>query len=161
MNGEEKQDLASVLASIRDMVRAETQGPQAKVDEPLRRKKKPLFLKRRVETGDTPRKPSAPIPEPKPAAKKTTTAVSKVYILRPHMRVDPPKPEVMDQGAEIPYDTPNTVNESFAIANPEIDAHMLREIVREVVREQLMGEAGRQLIENLKKDVILSLSKNT
>ena len=135
MEVSDKEDLTSVLAAIREMVQEES----------------------RAQFSDS-------VGEAEESAAKappdfTNTVVSKVLILRPHMRVDTPTPppEVLKSEAEIPYDTPLPAGESFAIAN-DIDDYILRDMVREVVQEELRGDLGREIIEAMKKEVILTLA---
>lgn len=89
--------------------------------------------------------------------------MAKVMILHPYMRVDIPKekPEVLKDGADIPYDMPLPANDSFAIATPEVDEFMLRDMVREVVQQELRGDLGREIIKAMKKEVLLTLEDKT
>lgn len=135
MEVSDQEDLTSVLAAIRKMVQQES----------------------RAQFSDSVGEPEEPAVEVPPVF--TNNVVSKVLILYPHMRVDIPtaEPEVLEDEAEIPYDSPIPVGESFAIAN-DVDDFVLRDMVREVVQQELRGDLGREIIEAMKKEVLLSLT---
>lgn len=125
-----KEGIDSIMSAIRKMVSKETRSRAAPPATAA---------------------PVAPPEKPKRA----------VLVLHPHMRVDKKieQPEVMDAAEEIPHAPPLTIDESFAIANPVVDEDMLRQMVREVVQEQLRGEIGREIIRAMKMDLIRSLEK--
>ncbi|MEE9454866.1 MAG: hypothetical protein V3V13_10855 [Paracoccaceae bacterium] len=139
-------DIHSVLSAIRSMVRKET---RARFSEP-----KPDVKKPDVKIHSNGQDKAPPV----------KNLPSKIFILQPYMRVDKPSPEILDDNAKIPYDTPMPTSESFAIADSTIvdgaiDPNMLRDMVREVVQEQLRGELGREIMLSVKKDMLKSLSK--
>lgn len=138
MEVSDQDDLTSILAAIRKMVREES----------------------RVQFSDSVDDSETPSVEVPPVF--TNKVVSKVLILYPHMRVDIPKvePEILEDEAEIPYDTPMAASDSFAIAN-DFDDFVLRDMVREVVQQELRGDLGREIIEAMKKEVLLTLSDKT
>jgi len=138
VEGTDQEDLTSVLAAIRKMVQQES----------------------RAQFSDSVSDPDEPDVEVPPVF--TSNVVSKVLILYPHMRVDIPKvkPEVLDDEAKIPYDSPIPAGESFAIAN-DVDDFVLRDMVRDIVQQELRGDLGREIIEAMKKDVLLSLTDKT
>lgn len=137
MDQSDEKDLSEILAAIRKMVRSET---RANVSEAV--------------FSDT-----KPDPEP---AKSEPKLPSKILILRPHMRVYPDRPHtiILDDDMRVPHDTPIPANDSFAIADTAIDDHLLRDMVREVVQEQLRGELGKEIVGALKRDMALLLEKN-
>jgi len=135
----DKKHLSDVLSSIREMVQKET---RAKISEELQ-----------------------PAAEEKPAGNTSTSnrnLPSKILILRPHMRVYPSKRKtvILEKSMRVPHDTPIDSGDSFAIANPAIDEGMLRDMVREVVQEQLRGELGKEIVGAIKRDMVLLLEKN-
>ena len=134
----EKKDLSDILSAIREMVHKDTRSSLSEI---------------------------AATPSPAaPASSKTEAKLpTKILILRPHMRVYAPSSEtdVLDESTGIPHDTPFPANDSFAVANPAIDEHMLRDMVREVVQEQLRGELGKEIIGALKRDMALLLEKKS
>jgi len=138
----EKEDLNDVLAAIRNMVRDETRAKFPETSTPPiqleKAKKKPT--KRAVQQPNLP---------------------AKILILHPHMKVKVanPKARVLDKAARVPHDTPNALGESFAVANPAIDEGLLRDMVREVVQEQLRGELGKEIIGAIKRDMVQLLEK--
>lgn len=128
-----KEDLSSVLAAIRKMVHDETRANFTMPEKAEKPEEAP---------------PETPV---KPAG----TSLANVYILRPHQRVAPPKPsEILEEGDKLPYD--EQLSDSFSIANPDDD--VLRDMVREVVQEQLRGDMGREIVAALKKEMLLALS---
>lgn len=136
--------MGNVMSAIRRMVKSET---AARFDQP------PKVAK------PTPVKTENPTAK---VVKKTTgtNLPSKILVLQPYMRVDIPKPqpEILDDDAKIPHDTANPPYESFAIADPIVDENMLRDMVREVVQEQLRGEMGKQLMLSVKREMMQSLT---
>lgn len=142
MDKPDKEDLSDVLSAIREMVRDETRAKFSEQETPSDASKK---VKPHLET-----KVASPQNLP-----------SKILILRPDMRVRKPEPEVfiLDEDAHIPHDSPVNMSESFAIANPVMDEGLLRDIVREVVQEQLRGELGKELISAVKRDMLQLLEK--
>ncbi len=134
-------DIHSVLSAIRSMVRKETRARFSDL--------KPDVKRPDVKIHSNAQDKVAPV----------KNLPSKIFVLQPHMRVDNPKPEILDDNAKIPYDAPISTSESFAIADTAIDPHMLRDMVREVVQEQLRGELGREIMLSVKKDMLKSLSR--
>lgn len=130
--------MGDVMSAIRRMVHKET---AARFDQPPKvSKPKPV----RVE-------PAIPTTKAKTVvAKKTGTNLpSKIFVLQPHMRVDipKPKPEILDDDAKIPGDLSALINED-----------VLRDMVRDVVQEQLRGELGKQLVLSIKRDMVRALT---
>lgn len=144
MEKPEQEDLDDVLSAIRNMVRDET---RAKFSE----------------TVVPPVSPKKPILKPVNKVKSKPNLPAKVLILHPHMRVKkkPPKTIILDDNARVPHDTPNPVGESFAVANPMMDDGLLRDMVREVVQEQLRGEVGKEIIGAIKRDMMQLLEKKS
>ena len=142
MEKPEQEDLNDVLSAIRNMVRDET---RAKFSEPS----KPAAAPEKVQ------------PKPVKPAARPPNVPTKVLILHPHMRVKKadPEPHILDDNAGVPHDAPNAVGESFAIANPHMDEGLLRDMVREVVQEQLRGELGKEIIGAIKRDMVQLLEK--
>lgn len=109
---------------------------------------------------------ASPVSAPDKPPEFVPNLPSKIYILRPHMRVDEPKeqpfvePEILQDDADIPYDTPMSVSESFAIANTDVDEDMVRDMVRAEVREQLSGDLGRALVESIKQELMIAVKKD-
>jgi hypothetical protein len=138
----EQEDLNDVLSAIRNMVRDETRAKFSETATPPTqlKKVKPKVVKRVV------RQPNLP---------------AKILILHPHMRVKKAKPEplILDKTSRVPHDTPNAAGESFAVANPLMDEGLLRDMVREVVQEQLRGEFGKEIIGAIKRDMVQLLEK--
>lgn len=125
--------LGDVMSAIRKMVNKET---AARFDQPPKVSKP---VPARVE-------PAMPVT----VAKKTGTNLpSKIFVLQPYMRVDipKPKPEILDDDAKIPGDLSALINED-----------VLRDMVREVVQEQLRGELGKQLMLSVKRDMVRALT---
>ena len=143
MDKPDKEDLSDVLSAIREMVRDETRAKFSESEVPSGAPKKVRL------------KPEAKVASP-------NNLPSKIFILRPHMRVKKPDSEafILDEDTRIPHDPPIPMSESFAIANPAIDEGLLRDIVREVVQEQLRGELGKELINAVKRDMVLLLGKD-
>jgi len=140
----EQEELSDVLSAIRKMVGDETRAefsdktkPQAK---PEKAKPKPTMLK-----------PSQ------------RTLPAKIFVLQPYMRVNQPKPDVrkLNQKARVRHAHPDSVDESFAVAHASVDEGLLRDIVREVVQEQLRGELGKEIISAVKLDMIQLLENKT
>jgi len=159
-NISDKPDVHSVLAAIKAMVRKET---KARFSESA------SDVTPAPENTPARKEPSlhaAPVSAPKKPPEFVPNLPSKIYILLPHMRVDEPKehpfvePEILQDDAEIPYDTPISVSESFAIANADVDEDMVRDIVRAEVREQLSGELGRALVESIKQELMIAVKKD-
>lgn len=142
MEKPEQEDLNDVLSAIRKVVRDET---RAKFSETAAPQSEPKKVKSR----------------PVKQAVHQPNVPAKLLILYPHMRVTKPKPEViiLDENARVPHDAPNSVGESFAVANPIMDEGMLRDMVREVVQEQLRGELGKEIIGAIKRDMVQLLEK--
>lgn len=138
MGNPEKEDLNDVLAAIRNMVRDETRAKFPETAAP------PIQLKKA---------------KPKPA--KQANLPAKILVLHPHMKVTVAGSEtlIIDKTARAPHDTPNALGESFAVANPAIDEGLLRDMVREVVQEQLRGELGKEIIGAIKRDMVQLLEK--
>lgn len=143
MEKPEQEDLNDVLSAIRKVVRDET---RAKFSETAAPQSEPKKVK------------SKPV---KQAVHQPNVVPAKVLILYPHMRVTKPKPKVLilDKNTRVPHDAPNSVGESFAIANPIMDEGMLRDMVREVVQEQLRGELGKEITDAIKRDMVQLLEK--
>lgn len=101
----------------------------------------------------------APIPE---TSAPNRNLPSKILILRPQMRVYPSRQKtvILDKNMRVPHDSPVDAGDSFAISNPAIDEGMLREMVREVVQEQLRGELGKEIVGAIKRDIVMLLEKN-
>ena len=142
MEKPEQEDLNDVLSAIRNMVRDET---RAKFPETATLQSKPEKVKLKP-VKQSVRQPNVP---------------AKILILQPHMRVKKPAPKIMilDENARAPHDTPNAAGESFAVANPLMDEGLLRDMVREVVQEQLRGELGKEIIGAIKRDMVQLLEK--
>ena len=142
MEKPEQEDLNDVLSAIRKVVRDET---RAKFSE----------------TAALQSEPQKDISKPVKQAVHQPNVPAKVLILYPHMRVTKPKPEILilDENTRVPYDAPNPVGESFAVADPIIDEGMLRDMVREVVQEQLRGELGKEITDAIKRDMVQLLEK--
>ena len=90
------------------------------------------------------------------------TPSTNVLILRPSMRVQPKTNNIfiLRPSARVHVETPPAVpDDSFSVASPAIDEGMLRDMVREVVQEQLRGELGREIISALKNDMVSLLEK--
>ncbi len=142
MEKPEQEDLNDVLSAIRNMVRDETRAKFSETATP------PIQLKK---------------VKPKPVKRVAHQAnlPAKILVLHPHMRVKKATPEtlVLDKTSRIPHDTPNPAGESFAIANPVMDEGLLRDLVREVVQEQLRGELGKEIIGAIKRDMVQLLEK--
>ncbi len=138
-----QEDLSDVLSAIRNMVRDETRAKFSEAETP------PIQL-RKVK------------PEPVKQTTRQPNLPAKIFILHPHMRVKKNKPEtlILDKSFRVPHDTPNLAGESFAIANPVMDDGLLRDLVREVVQEQLRGELGKEIIGAIKHDMMQLLEKN-
>lgn len=139
MENPKQEDLSDVLSAIRNMVREETRAKFSETATPLKAAK-------RV--------------NPKPVSRQSNLP-AKILILHPHMRVKKQKPKmiILDGNARVPHDTPNPIGESFAIANPVMDEGLLRDMVREVVQEQLRGELGKEIIGAIKRDMMQLLEK--
>ena len=144
MEKPDQEDLSDVLSAIRNMVREETRAKFSDEDEPQVTSKK-------VKPKTVVLKPSQQI------------LPAKIFVLYPHMRVNPPKPEVfiLDKNARVPHDTPIPADDSFAIANPAMDEGLLRDIVREVVQEQLRGELGKEIMNAVKRDMVQLLESKS
>ncbi len=142
MEKPEQEDLNDVLSAIRNMVRNETRAQFSETaTAPIQLKKvKPKRVKRAAHRSNLP---------------------AKILILHPHMRVKKANPEtlILDKTARVPHDMPNPASESFAIANSALDEGMLRDMVREVVQEQLRGELGKEIIGAIKSDMVQLLEK--
>ncbi len=154
-----QEDLESVLDAIRTLVRKEA---RSRIDGRLL--EMPVFEPERV-LGITPDTRDGDTPPDAPPRRK-------IFVLQPHMRVhdagdrdgddagaDDAGADVLPDSEEIPHAPPLTSDESFAIANPLVDEQVLREMVREVVQEQLRGDIGREIIRAMKMDLIRSLEK--
>ena len=142
MEKPEQQDLNDVLSAIRNMVRDETRAKfSATATPPIQLKKVKL--------------------EPVEPAGRQTNLPAKILILHPHMKVKATKPKtlILDKASRVPHDTPNPAGDSFAIANPVMDEGLLRDMVREVVQEQLRGELGKEIIGAIKRDMVQLLEK--
>jgi hypothetical protein len=133
----EKEDINDVLSAIRNMVRDET---RAKFSETANPTAAPKPVK------PTTRQPNLP---------------AKILILYPHMRVKTPKPKtiILGKDTRVPHGAPDLVGDSFAVANPVMDDDLLRDMVREVVQEQLRGELGKEIIGAIKRDMVQLLEK--
>lgn len=133
----------SVMTAIRRMVRNETRERFSDIkpirDSRPRVEEPPLTAKRRSSLSNPGNLPS------------------KIFVLQPYMRVDVPrsKPEVFAKDERIP---PRMSDDSFAVADPAVDQDMLRQMVRDVVEEQLRGDLGRQIMLSVKKDLMRSLT---
>ena len=143
MEKPEQEDLSDVLSAIRNMVRNETRAKFSETATP------PIQLKK-VKA------------KPVKQTMRQSNLPAKILVLYPHMRVKKAKPEtlILDKSFRVPHDTPNLASESFAIANPVMDDGVLRDMVREVVQEQLRGELGREIIGAIKNDMMQLLEKN-
>lgn len=144
MEKPDQEDLSDVLAAIRNMVREETRAKFSGEDD----------------QHDAPEKA-----KPKTVARKATpqNLPAKILVLHPHMRVKPAKPDVyvLRKGARVPYDAPKSADDSFAVANPAMDEGLLRDIVREVVQEQLRGELGKEIVNAVKRDMVQLLESKS
>ncbi len=142
MGNPEKENLNDVLSAIRNMVRDETRAkfPETATPPIKLKKVKPKAAKRVVQQPNLP---------------------AKILILHPHMKVKVADPEalILDKSERVPHDTPNALGESFAVANPVMDEGLLRDMVREVVQEQLRGELGKEIIGAIKRDMVQLLEK--
>ena len=138
----EREDLNDVLSAIRNMVRDETRAKFSETATP------PIQLKKAK-------------PDTVERAPQTSNLPAKILILHPHMKVKTAQPEtlILDKSARVPHDVPNSVGESFAVANPVMDEGLLRDLVREVVQEQLRGELGKEIIGAIKRDMVQLLEK--
>lgn len=143
MEKPDEEDLNDVISAIRDMVMDET---RAKFSESTVVKEATDI---RDEVGDTKSSDEPFLP-------------SKILVLHPHMRVKTPEPEVyiLGESARVTDEIPPSVDESFAVANTAIDEGMLRDMVREVVQEQLRGEIGQELVGAIKRDMAQLLEKS-
>jgi len=139
----EKEDLNDVLSAIRNMVRDET---RAKFSETATPQSTPKTAK----------------PKPVKQATSQSNVPAKILILHPHMRVKKPSPKViiLDKNARVPHDASPVDGENVSIADPLMYEGLLRDMVREVVQEQLRGELGKELIGSIKRDMVLLLEKN-
>lgn len=142
MGNPEKEDLNDVLSAIRTMVRDET---RAKFPETATPATQPENIKQK----------------PVKRAPQRSNLPAKILILHPYMKVKVtnPKARIFAKTARVPHDTPNALGESFAVANPAIDEGLLRDMVREVVQEQLRGELGKEIIGAIKRDMVQLLEK--
>ncbi len=144
MEKPEQEDLSDVLSAIRNMVRKETHAKFSETTVP------PIQLKKVA-------------PEPIEKTARQANLPAKILVLHPHMKVKTPKAEtiILDETTRVPHDTPNSAGESFAISNPVMDEGLLRDLVREVVQEQLRGELGKELIGAIKRDMVQLLEKKS
>lgn len=144
MEKPEQEDLKDVLSAIRDMVRTETRAKFPETTSPSSN-------------------PEGVAQEPQKQTERRTAVPAKVLILHPHMRVKKPAPKILilDKSTRVPHDVPNPAGESFAVANPLMDEGLLRDLVREVVQEQLRGELGKEIIGAIKQDMVQLLEKNS
>jgi len=135
----EREDLSDVLSAIRNMVRDETRAKFSDTSP------SPIQLKK-----------AKPAPATQPS-----NLPAKILILHPHMKVKIANPEtlILDKSARVPHDMPNPAGESFAVANSVMDEGLLRDMVREVVQEQLRGELGKEIIGAIKRDMVQLLEK--
>ncbi len=140
MEKPEQEDLNDVLSAIRNMVRDETRAkfPETAITD--------------EENG----------PEPATPTGRQPNLPANVLILHPHMRVTKAKPKILllDKASRVPNTAPSPVGESFAIASAAMDEGMLRDMVREVVQEQLRGELGKEIVGAIKRDMMQLLEKN-
>lgn len=139
MEKPESQELNEVLSAIREMVQTEARASFEQTDDAASADDGPV--------------------EQTVAATPSTN----VLILRPSMRVEPEKSNIfiLRPSARVHVETPPVVqDDSFSVASPAIDEGMLRDMVREVVQEQLRGELGREIISALKDDMGALLEKN-
>ncbi len=126
-----RREMDSVLSAIKKMVRKET---------------KDRFAGTNVE------------PELTRPAKRKSSLPSKIFVLQPWMRVD--KPESGFTRTTPPKPDPSRISDdSFAVANTAIDEDLLRDMVRDVVREHMEGAWGQKLVQALKSEVAKSLPK--
>lgn len=139
----ESNELDSVLSSIRRKVEKETRDRVSKRGKTERRSVTPKTRKTRAKSNSKNRVRSGN------QSAATQKLPAKILVLRPHMRVD----------KKVKPKAPVSMNDSLAIATPSIDDELLRDMVREVVQEQLRGELGQQLISTLKKEMVRSLNK--
>ncbi len=139
------ESIDSVMTAIRRMVRRETRERFTDVN--------PINESR-------PR-----VAEPPVTAQKRRSTVSnkgnlpsKIFVLQPYMRVDVPrsKPEIMPDDATISHGADNADYSSMAQAG--LDPNQVRNMVREVVEEQLRGDLGRQIMLSVKKDIMRTLT---
>lgn len=144
MEKPEQENLSDVLSAIRNMVRDETRakfsGEESSRVEAPKAKPKTVVLKRGQQT----------LP-------------AKILVLHPHMRVKRSMPDVyiLEENARVHHDTPISMDESFAVANPAMDEGLLRDIVREVVQEQLRGELGKEIVNAVKRDMVQLLESKS
>ena len=137
------ESIDSVMTAIRRMVRHETRerfSDVKPIGETRPRVKEPPLTSRTRQPSSNPDK----LP-------------SKIFVLQPYMRVDVPrsKPEIFTKEEKIPT---RGNDDSFAVADAGVDPDMLRQMVREVVEEQLRGDLGRQIMLSVKKDILRSLT---
>ena len=144
MEKPDQEDLSDVLSAIRNMVREETRAKFSDDGEPQ----------------DAPEKTETKTVAPKPTPQNLP---AKILVLHPHMRVKPVKPDVyiLNKNARVPYDTPISADDSFAIANSAMDEGLLRDMVREVVQEQLRGELGKEIMNAVKRDMVQLLESKS
>ena len=138
------ESIDSVMTAIRRMVRHETRERFSDV--------KPIS-----ETRPRVTEPPLTASKPRPRVSNPDKLPSKIFVLQPYMRVDVPrsKPEIFAKDEKIP---PRSNDDSFAVADSDVDPDMLRQMVREVVEEQLRGDLGRQIMLSVKKDILRSLT---
>ena len=142
MDKPKQEDLSDVLSAIRNLVRTETRAKFSEMATPQS-------------------KPESVDPKPVEQAERRANVPAKVLILHPYMRVKKlvPKTMILDENTRVPHDAPNLAGESFAVANPFMDESLLRDVVREVVQEQLRGELGKEIIGAIKRDMVQLLEK--
>ena len=138
------ESIDSVMTAIRRMVRSETRERFSDV--------KPVS-----ETRPRVSEPPLTTPKRRPSVSNPDKLPSKIFVLQPYMRVDVPrsKPEIFTKDEKIPQ---RATEDSFAVADTSVDPDMLRQMVREVVEEQLRGDLGRQIMLSVKKDILRSLT---
>ena len=143
MEKPEKENLSDVLSAIRNMVREETRAKFSKTVTP----KSTLKAVKSDPVQQVASSPNVP---------------AKILTLHPHMRAKKPTPKViiLDKNARVPQDESPIVGENVSIADPLMYEGLLRDMVREVVQEQLRGELGNELIGSIKRDMVLLLEKN-
>ncbi len=144
------ESIDSVMGAIRRMVRRETKARFSDIDStgavtPSRATD--LLESRRVEPQVSSR--------PKyiyRAPKNPGNLPTKILVLQPHMRVDIPRDSYHG------FYQSKRRNDAEKLRDVGVEPEMLRNVVREVLEEQLRGELGRQIVLSVKKDLVKLLS---
>ena len=85
------------------------------------------------------------------AAKNPGNLPTKILVLQPHMRVDIPRDTFRSYGQ-----TRNSDGQK--LRDVGVDPDVLRDVVKEVLEEQLRGDLGRQIVLSVKKDLMKLLT---